>query len=287
MQIKRFHSVHEFWPQAETFLCRHEAEHNLLLGVGRAVYRGMYANTMPYLALIKDGGAVVAAALRTPPHPLLISSDVPSEALDLLVEDVHAVDRVLTRVTAASATARGFAERWQARTGEAFSRVVAMRIYRLERVVPPALPASGHLWQAQPEDRDLLIDWTVAFSSEAVESLTRAEAADVIDSLLDGDPSQRGLRVWMDDGQVVSMAAYTGPTPHGIRVNYVYTPPEQRGNGYASTCVAALSQELLDHGRQFCFLFTDLANPTSNHIYQEIGYQPVSDVDMLRFGEDG
>jgi predicted GNAT family acetyltransferase len=83
------------------------------------------------------------------------------------------------------------------------------------------------------------------------------------------------------------MAGHTGPTPNGIRVISVYTPPHLRGRGYASACVAALSQRLLDQGRKFCFLFTDLANPTSNHIYQEIGYEPVRDIDQWRFGGQG
>jgi predicted GNAT family acetyltransferase len=47
--------------------------------------------------------------------------------------------------------------------------------------------------------------------------------------------------------------------------------------------VAALSQTLLDQGRMYCFLFTDLANPTSNHIYQAIGYQPICDVNEYSF----
>jgi predicted GNAT family acetyltransferase len=79
------------------------------------------------------------------------------------------------------------------------------------------------------------------------------------------------------------MAGYTGPTPHGIRIGPVYTPPELRGRGYASALVAQMSQALLDAGRSFCFLFTNLANPTANHIYEEIGYQTVVDVDVYRF----
>jgi hypothetical protein len=66
-------------------------------------------------------------------------------------------------------------------------------------------------------------------------------------------------------------------------VNFVYTPPEFRGRGYASNLVAHLSQELLDEGRKFCFLFTDLANPVSNSIYQKIGYRPVSDSERWEF----
>ncbi|MCA9556723.1 MAG: GNAT family N-acetyltransferase, partial [Myxococcales bacterium] len=94
--------------------------------------------------------------------------------------------------------------------------------------------------------------------------------------------AQGVLWVW-EDGEAVSMAAAVSPTPHGVRVNFVYTPPERRGRGYASACVAALSQAQLDAGRQFCFLYTDLANPTSNAIYQRIGYRPVTDALQLGF----
>jgi predicted GNAT family acetyltransferase len=64
----------------------------------------------------------------------------------------------------------------------------------------------------------------------------------------------------------------------------VYTPPERRDRGYASNLTAAASQDQLDNGRQLCFLFTDLANPTSNRIYRQIGYEPVCDVNLYRFG---
>jgi hypothetical protein len=94
---------------------------------------------------------------------------------------------------------------------------------------------------------------------------------------------RRGLGFWEDGGQGVSFAAYGNPTPHGIRIAPVYTPPEVRGRGYASACVAALSQCLLDSGRQQCYLYTDLANPTSNKIYQAIGYRPVGDAIEMQF----
>ena len=77
----------------------------------------------------------------------------------------------------------------------------------------------------------------------------------------------------------MSLTGVGGLTPHGIRVGPVYTPPELRGRGYASNLVAAASQAALDDGRRALFLFTDLANPTSNRIYQAIGYEPVRDVD--------
>ena len=90
-----------------------------------------------------------------------------------------------------------------------------------------------------------------------------------------------------DHGGPVSMASATGPTPNGIRVNGVYTPPEHRGRGYATACVAALSARLLAEGRRFCFLFTDAANPTSNAIYQRIGYVPLKRPRLVQSIEPG
>jgi predicted GNAT family acetyltransferase len=82
------------------------------------------------------------------------------------------------------------------------------------------------------------------------------------------------------------MAGVTGPTPHGIRVGPVYTPPSDRGHGFASAVTAAASQAQLDQGRRFVFLFTDLTNPTSNKIYQAIGYEPVIDIDQWSLEPD-
>jgi predicted GNAT family acetyltransferase len=99
---------------------------------------------------------------------------------------------------------------------------------------------------------------------------------------------KRAARVphlWEHGGKAVAFAGVAGPTPSGIRIGPVYTPPEHRGHGYASNLVAAASQRQLDAGRRFCFLFTNLANPTSNRIYQLLGYVPVVDVDMYRFPE--
>jgi len=93
-----------------------------------------------------------------------------------------------------------------------------------------------------------------------------------------------GLYLW-EDGQAVSIAGRSRPTPDGTTVNYVYAPPEHRNRGYASACVAPLSQLLLDEGYWYCLLFTDLAKPTSNKIYRAVGYEPVCDVDEYAFAQ--
>jgi len=133
---------------------------------------------------------------------------------------------------------------------------------------------------ATAADRDLIADWLAAFAVEALGAQDTSPRHEIADRWI--DVPDRRMYLW-EDGGVVSLCGVSGETPHGIRVAPVYTPPELRGRGYASACVAAVSQAQLDAGRRYCFLFTDLANPTSNHIYRAVGYEPVCDVDEYRF----
>jgi uncharacterized protein len=153
------------------------------------------------------------------------------------------------------------------------------RIFRLTQVRAPPVPV-GHLRLAGIPDRALLIDWFEAFGREALPRGIPVEVPPLVDRRLD----QGGIYLW-DDGEPVSLAGVGARTPHGIRVGPVYTPPDRRGRGYASACVAGASQAQLDAGLDFVFLYTDLANQTSNHIYQAIGYEPVRDVDSWRFDD--
>jgi predicted GNAT family acetyltransferase len=129
-------------------------------------------------------------------------------------------------------------------------------------------------------DRELASRFMDAFTAEALPEPPPGSSEEFVDSR-EEDP-HGGLVLW-EDGDPVSLAGFGGLTPNGIRIGPVYTPPELRGRGYASALTAELTQRLLDGGRRFCFLFTDLANPTSNSVYQRIGYRAVSDVDQWTF----
>ena len=145
---------------------------------------------------------------------------------------------------------------------------MAQRIYQLSRVTNETR-AAGHLREPNQSDDALLCEWRAAFSIDA-EGMDPGQAREAAALPL---PHSRRLLLWEVEGTAVSMAGFSGPTPNGIRVAWVYTPPENRGKGFAGACVAALSQSLLDDGRKFCFLYTDLANAISNHVYQKIGYE--------------
>lgn len=133
--------------------------------------------------------------------------------------------------------------------------------------------------------RDVVARWLVAFGREAVpDDPPIAEPLGVAERWIN-QVGRRGY-LWEVGGVPVSLVGAGGETPRGIRIGPVYTPPEHRGRGYASALTAAASQDQLDRGRRFVFLFTDLANPTSNKIYRAIGYEPVIDMDLLRFEAD-
>ena len=283
-RLVRPRSASEFLELVEPYLVQHEAEHNLILGIAIGLVRdpGRF-DRPPYLAAVDEAGRVVAVAVMTPPHNLVLSRVETPGALALIADDLIARGWVVPGVLGPKEESRRFAELWQARTGTPFRPGMALRIYALERVRPPA-GVSGRLRRATADDRALLLTWVAAFLAEAEHAPDPARAERLVDIHL--HPERRSLFVW-EDGQPprpVSMAAFSRPTPNGVSVSLVYTPPELRRRGYASACVAALSQWLLDSGRRYCFLYTDLSNPTSNHIYQAIGYEPVCDSDEYKFG---
>ncbi|MCX7789738.1 MAG: GNAT family N-acetyltransferase, partial [Chloroflexaceae bacterium] len=148
----------------------------------------------------------------------------------------------------------------------------------LTTVRPPA-PPPGHMRLATEEDRPLLECWFNAFRAEVCPGNARGDSQDTVTRWLTSPDRQ--LYLWEVDAPV-AMAGVAGPTPHGVRISAVYTPPEHRRHGYASALVAAISQIQLNAGKR-CFLYADLNNPTSNHVYQAIGFEPVVDSVELRF----
>ena len=284
MRVRRFDNAAAFLDRAGDFLLAREAEHNLLLGICAELRRrpDYYGGGAPYLATVDAGGAVVAAAVRTPPRNLLLSVCDRPAALEAVAADLHRQGTVLPAVSAPVPVGRLFATHWSRLTGRPTVDTLALRIYQLHRVIPPN-PVPGTLRRATAADRELLVEWIGAFQAEAMGRADPAEIARAVDARL---ASEHGAFYLWEDGRPVSLTGYGGPTPRGMRVGPVYTPPALRGRGYASACVAAVSQALLDSGRRFCFLFTELANPTSNHIYGAIGYAPVCDVEEVSFAPD-
>ncbi|HET7727196.1 MAG TPA: GNAT family N-acetyltransferase [Candidatus Limnocylindrales bacterium] len=281
LRVVSYPDVAAYLDAVGPFLIAREAEHNLLLGIAGTVrdYPDVYPGPKLFLAAM-DGDEVITVASRTDPWRILLSETAHPEAVELFVPAAAGHGTPLPGVAGPPAPAARFARAFGAATGRAASRTMAERVFRLERVIPPPLPP-GRWRSAELADVDRIAAWLVAFQAEAVpHDPPMRDVHEVVTAWVGG---RRFVYLWEVDGKPVSLATASAPTPNGIRIGPVYTPPEQRGRGYARALTAAASQDQLDRGRRFCFLFTDLANPVSNRIYQQIGYEAVTDVDVWQF----
>ena len=221
--------------------------------------------------------AVRAAFMHTPGFPVFLtamSGQVAAELAGLLAE----AGRAALGVNAPAQAAEAFADIWRPRTGAAVTVHRRMRLHRLGTLVPPDPGPEGRPRVAGQRDRDLLTHWFEAFAVEVDDAVSQDHAAAVDVRLGYG-----GITVWEAGGIPVSMASVTRAVDGMIRVGPVYTPPAMRGYGYAGGATAAVSQAALDAGATQVVLYTDLANPTSNALYERLGYRPVVDRVVLTF----
>jgi predicted GNAT family acetyltransferase len=279
MEVRRSDDAGAFAERVRPFLLRDEARHNLVLGVLDTLVR--HPDVYPEFMLwtLEDEGEIVAVATRTPPFNLLISQPGRPGAGRGMAEALHGAGVELPGVTGARPEAEEFAARWGALSGTRARLRMGMGVYRLT-VVRPVAGVRGRMRQADSGDKDLLVAWMDAFQHEALAHIPGDDLGEWVDHRLRLDGGQ--LFVW-EDPDPVSLAGWGQPTPSGVRVGPVYTPPERRRRGYASALVAEMSSMLLARGHRFCFLFTDLANPTSNKIYQDVGYEFVCESADLVF----
>ena len=287
MQFNRFDSPSDFYDHTKDFLCANEAANNLIIGLAQQVMSPNNPYTEPaYMVSVVVDDEIMAIAFRTPPHKLIFSDIAPEymdSALDLILADAQLTfgDNIPGTLGPKS-VAKMVADKWHDMTGIKTELSLEERIYQLDKVIPVD-GVNGRIRPIVESDRETLIQWVKDFIY-AIWGINEENAEKRVDRMFTDTPEQSGCFIWENEDKPVSMALYTGPTPNGYRVGWVYTPQEYRKNGYASAVVAGVSQIVLDMGRKHVFLFTDLANPTSNHIYQEIGYRPICDVDDYNFG---
>ena len=279
MRCVRDPSAARFATLAWDFLVRDPVRNNIICTLVEAGYQKEHPD-WEWLRVLDGDGRLAGVAMRTPPRGLLLG-DLPPAGAEALAVTYAGTNGSLSSVSGPATAATAFARRYAAILGRSVRPGMALRMFRLDRVDPPPAVA-GRGRPVERADRDLVLDWVVAFSAETLtDNKPRDEQIASVDRRL-GYADLMWL--WEVDGVPVSFAWRSPVRPPGqwprtpvTRISAVYTPPEQRGHGYASANVAELSQRGLDAGADACMLYADLANPTSNKIYQRIGYRPVGD----------
>ena len=253
-----------------------ESENNLPIGLAYRLAKNprYYGPESPLLLSILEQSRAVGVATMTPPRRLILSRiDTNIEiAMVHLTRYLREIDMSIPGVMGPAAEAQAFSECWTEGL-EGISPKVAMRMRVFEaRTVTDAPLSSGKLRLADISDHPLMTQWIVAFSDAIGEPVDVDRAKSTTQQYIEDGQ----LYIW-DDGGPVSIATETRPTRNGTTISTVYTPPEHRNKGYATSCVWSLTKKLLSGRYSFCNLYTDLSNPTSNSIYTKIGYVPLGD----------
>jgi len=279
IKVTRYKDAESFLSAAGEFLYAHESINNLMLGVCERLVRNPDAYENPLFATVMDdNNDLCLCAVMTPPHNIILAgSDGFSDAMPVLVDYLQKGDTPIPGVIGPVELSKAFSRIWEERTEQSSEIGMYQRIYELRSVRMPMLPP-GHFRVARLSDAPIIAAWFQAFEEEALAKIHDLDLERAKQFVNDGKAF-----VWERDEQLVAMALKNRPLTHSITVSGVYTPPEHRRQGYATALVARLSQHLLDGGYKFINLFTDLQNPTTNSIYQKIGYRPVCDSRMYNF----
>jgi RimJ/RimL family protein N-acetyltransferase len=270
--------VDAFAERAWDLLAADPAEQTVTLTIVEFLRAGRrYSDEPALFGWCVDGERVRGAVCMTAPYEMVLAV-VPDDALLDLVAALRAADVALPGVNGEVRAVERFALAWLEGTDLRARTVADQRLYALGTLRPPEPAPPGRPRLAGDPDLDLAARWYGEFQREAGVPVTDA-----------GQWSRVGIgdrRIWLwedEDGAVVSLAGRTAPAAGVCRVAPVYTPPAHRRRGYGAAVTATCTQDALDRGVGHVVLFTDLANPTSNAIYQRIGYRPLSDRRVVRF----
>jgi len=286
-QLKTYNDINEFYNVTYDLLMCHEAQNliplgNVLIGKKGEDKTGWRDPANWFMATVSDDSGVQMIAIMTPPHNITIyarDNKVDESDVACLVKGIASVP--VPGVMARKELALYFAQEYCLTKGLTYETSMEQRIYELTEVTP-GLSNVGNFRLAEESDMYFLPYWIEAFYSAEVYGKTTMNIPQNTESCL-MRIKQKHLYVLEEHGKPVSIAGITREMQSVCGVAHVYTPPYFRGKGYATSCVARLSQLILDRGFSKCVLYTDLVNPTSNSIYQRIGYRPVCDSIMLKF----
>jgi GNAT superfamily N-acetyltransferase len=276
-----FHeTAQQFLAGADRFLRLDPLSTNVVGVVAARIVAGAQPASDDHLwATMEDSdGNVLGVAMHTPPHALFVSR-MPAEAAAVLAGVLADAGRALPGVNGAVSATAPFADVWTARTGRASTVVTALRMYRLGELVRPSGVPGRAAAAAGPAEIALVSGWLGAFHDEAQSHAPvedwRASAERRV--------AAGEVHLWHDRGAPVSLAAVSAPAAAVARVGPVYTPPGQRRRGYGAAVTAEATTAALAGRAEHVVLYTDLANPTSNSIYQAIGYRPDHDAEERSF----
>ncbi|MGZ9771078.1 Acetyltransferase [Bacillus cereus] len=268
IQLHVCEEILTFKEEVIPFLEKHEQENNLILGVLQMVQEPIFMG----VAKQEEEIAVVFLQTEEKKQIIVATSEITEEAIVELAKKLTKVYPDVPGLIGNKKIVQKLAQEIAVLENKKTNVAMEQGIYELKQV-KKKWNGDGIFREVSSDELTLIEQWIYQFCEDVNLPTTKEEAKQTAHTLI----TNRRLFALEVDGELVSVAAKTRPTTNNITVNFVYTPKEARNKGYASSCVAALSQRMLDEGYKTTTLYTDLANPTSNKIYQEIGYEQIAE----------
>ncbi|MDF1838086.1 MAG: GNAT family N-acetyltransferase [Planctomycetota bacterium] len=280
MKVIEYSDVESFLERTRPFLESDEALYGMALGTAERLVQGYrFGDKDPWFAVVEEGQWLRAIVMQTPPRPMILAA-AELEAIGPLIQHIRDAGHDISGVVGPADTSPFFTKRWAHIHGVEHHVHMNMHLFCLDKVIAPENPPAGKMVTASLEDMEWLAPWTIRFIDECHLPPADSSLPNPATHLVE----KGKFFLWKDATGPKAMAAFTRETPASHSISWVYTPEEFRGKGYASALVATLSQHALDTGKKFTSLNTDVSNPTSNKIYQEIGYRHYCDMQRVDFG---
>ena len=265
-------SPDEFCARVVPALLDREAENGLPIGIAQRLATAPGGGDGALLVSVESAGTVVGATVWTPPHDV-VATRLPPGAARLVAEQCLRSGQPVTGASGPEDSGLELAEHLASLSGATVHVRMRQRVYELLKVND--LPrANGAMRRATPTDLQLASDWYSQFVREG-RVVHPAKAEDWASAVV----GSGSAFLWEDAKSVRSLACLSRETPNARAIGPVYTPPASRRQGYATSLVSDLARSVLASGKRSAVLFTDAANPTSNHIYESIGFRFVCQFD--------
>ncbi|MDQ0875722.1 putative GNAT family acetyltransferase [Paenibacillus sp. V4I3] len=278
IRLMKYDDLTLFKKDVISFLEQFEVENNLVLGILHSLSEN---DEIPlFMATVIKDNDIGLVLLQTHPNQIILSKSVSltskeihviGEKLINTIQDIPGLigEKKLTiELAMYIANVKGIQS----------SVLMDQKIYKLEKVKKKTT-TNGKLRRIIENDHHTIKEWVYQFCNETNQPVSLEEADKRAARMI----NKGSLVAWEVKGELVSMASSTRPTQNNITISYVYTPISERKKGYASDCVSAFTQFLLDRGYKTTSLYTDLSNPTSNKIYFQIGYETIMDSIVIHF----
>ena len=281
IQCIQSQSAEEFLWLNEAHLLKNESLNNLILGRTQSLIQKHGMGEQPLFFYLTHNEQVVGQGIRTHPHKPLIISEMTAAALSVFTRTLKGMGIELTSVRGPHTASPLFAKYWTQHSGKLKQLDLRQAVYEVTDVIMPDHD-QGLMILATTAHEPIVFEYVLGFIQDCFpnDPHPQERAREMCDRHL----RNQSLFLWKNTHQnIVSMAAVVRESKTASTLSLVYSPPRFRGAGYASRLVASLSQVRLNQGKSRCNLLADLANSTSNSIYQKIGYQKIGELHRYAF----